>query len=736
MKEIFNFYQTNFGDLVLLEDGKKTHQKWKKLTVEEAEEKLKQGLNIAVQWNGNGFADLDLDSFEALFFAQQLSNTNGWFNKKGRGHLIFKTEVNANKQFTFEGKVFFEVRAKGILTMMPPSIHPETKEELRWNKPLTLDSIQELEEKEFEKLLQKIYLCCLLSQYWHEGVRQGLAIRIGAFLLRHGFSLEEVEEMIVSICEYKGDKEVTQRIAGIRNTVKRLEELLPVVGLPSLKDLLPDEAIEKIYQIFNVKRSFSTFDLKKIEKAEKILKNENVLDFICSELSRSYYGRDKEKRLLYLLTQFRKINASAIAIISGESSVGKSSLVDVITRAVLEKDVLSYTYTSEKFFLYMPKELKNKILTIYELKGATALPFLKTFVTEHQSSLGTVAKQNGELKAVEVRKNTEGLVIFTTTTGTITDEELLNRSFFLTLEPYSDLQIIMLRKYQSKSCADFELLKVVDLLIKPKDVAIPFLDSIVEAFPKDKPRRLRDFDKFLNLIKAHALIHQYQRETTDGQVIATFEDLKTILDLSELIFESFSDLPKHLRDFLIWIGDSKPYEEALLYPHKSKKQVKRYIEKLLKFGYLEKDTINKTLTVVELPAVAKLKDIISDDVQMSALQKSLINQEVTVDNPRCPEASACPPDNSEIDKWTSLDKCTCPPSKQEKSTNSGVVDKKTLRLIYKDENNDTYKASSDKPLQGDTSINDCESSICESVIKIPYDFWENANFDELVIYEE
>lgn len=728
-REILEFYEKNFGDLILLDGGKKTEKKWQRLSVEEAEEKLKQGLNIGVKWNGNGFVDLDLDSPEAIFFARTFSNTNGWFNKKGRGHLIFRTSWEVNKQFTFNGKVYFETRAKNILTMMPPSKHPETLESLQWCKPLTLESIQEIEPEGFEKLLQKIYLCCVVSQFWYEGIRQNLAIRIGAFLLRQDFLLEEVEDMISAICEFCNDKEVNQRIAGIKNTAKRLQKLLPVAGLPSLKGYLPDEVIERIYNIFNIHKGTSTFNLDKIEKAENILKHQDVLGTVCSEFDKIYYERRKEKKLLYLLTQFRKLNMSTIAIISGDSSVGKSSLVDLVIKAVNERDTLAYTYTSEKFFLYLPAELRGKILVIYELKGANALPFLKTFITEREASLGSVMKYNNELKAVEVKKNTEGLVIFSTTTSTITDEELSSRGFIITLDPPRNISEILKNKYKQTEGVDYELLKIIDLLIKPHDVELPYIDELIDAFPDDKPRRLRDFEKFLNLIKAHALIHQYQREIKHGKVIATLEDLKAIIDLSELIFESFSELPKHLREFLEWIGDQKPYEEILRYPCKSKRQVRRYIDKLLKSGYLEKDTLSRTLTVVDLPAVVRLKNLLLSDVKMSQEQISLKNQEISSDISKCHTMSRCHSQLSQScdigsgsDTVTCSDIYTCPPSKQGISTISNIVDKMTWENTGKDNFETSHKALSDEHSQRDVSVKHCHSSICDNTgIKLPSD---------------
>ena len=48
-------------------------------------------------------------------------------------------------------------------------------------------------------------------------------------------------------------------------------------------------------------------------------------------------------------------------------------------------------------------------------------------------------------------------------------------------------------------------------------------------------RMRRDFDKILTLIRTHAMLHQGNRESIDGNIVATLEDYAAV-------FESVSDL--------------------------------------------------------------------------------------------------------------------------------------------------------------------------------------------------
>jgi hypothetical protein len=63
-------------------------------------------------------------------------------------------------------------------------------------------------------------------------------------------------------------------------------------------------------------------------------------------------------------------------------------------------------------------------------------------------------------------------------------------------------------------------------------VAIPYASGLAALVPPVATRLRRDFGAVLNLIRAHALLHQAQRERdADGRVLATFEDYEVVRDL-------------------------------------------------------------------------------------------------------------------------------------------------------------------------------------------------------------
>ncbi|WP_038038048.1 hypothetical protein [Thermorudis peleae] len=65
-----------------------------------------------------------------------------------------------------------------------------------------------------------------------------------------------------------------------------------------------------------------------------------------------------------------------------------------------------------------------------------------------------------------------------------------------------------------------------------RSVTIPYAERLAERVSADLVRMRRDFPQLLNLICAHALLHQRQRERdTHGRIIATLEDYRAVYQL-------------------------------------------------------------------------------------------------------------------------------------------------------------------------------------------------------------
>jgi post-segregation antitoxin (ccd killing protein) len=159
-------------------------------------------------------------------------------------------------------------------------------------------------------------------------------------------------------------------------------------------------------------------------------------------------------------------------------------------------------------------------------------------------------------------------MLFLTTTAIDIDEELMNRCIVLTVnESREQTQAIhaMQRKQQTLEGLLqnedrkqlIQLHRNVQRLLKPLLVANPFAEQL--TFIDDKTRTRRDHMKYLTLIRAIALLHQYQRDVKtvnhNGQALRYIEvipqDIETANRLAhDVLGRSLDELPPQTRTLL------------------------------------------------------------------------------------------------------------------------------------------------------------------------------------------
>ena len=88
-------------------------------------------------------------------------------------------------------------------------------------------------------------------------------------------------------------------------------------------------------------------------------------------------------------------------------------------------------------------------------------------------------------------------------------------------------------------------------------VTIPYVVTLAQAIPPVAVRLRRDFPAVVALIKAHALLHQLNRERDDvGAVIATIEDYAKVRDLvADLVADAAErSVPESVRETVEHVG--------------------------------------------------------------------------------------------------------------------------------------------------------------------------------------
>ena len=101
-------------------------------------------------------------------------------------------------------------------------------------------------------------------------------------------------------------------------------------------------------------------------------------------------------------------------------------------------------------------------------------------------------------------------------------------------------------------------------LLTPRHVVIPFARKI--KFPTNPLRVRRDRPRFLALIEASALLHQYQRESTErnGQVylVATVEDYAIAREVAMVLLQPvLSGATPKCKALVDWVPQKVPHQD-------------------------------------------------------------------------------------------------------------------------------------------------------------------------------
>jgi hypothetical protein len=162
--------------------------------------------------------------------------------------------------------------------------------------------------------------------------------------------------------------------------------------------------------------------------------------------------------------------------------------------------------------------------------------------------IGSVEKSSKGLRVVENEIPAQGMIFITTTTRNLIDWELATRVIEIELSHNPTLmrEIYRLKLREKPDFLEEELAiwQAADTLLEPAQVVIPYEMglAIAEAFPVNEERFARDFEKVLLLIKASALLHQYQRQKDEkGRIVATVKDYEIVYGLRGLIFQGVYD---------------------------------------------------------------------------------------------------------------------------------------------------------------------------------------------------
>jgi DNA primase len=311
--------------------------------------------------------------------------------------------------------------------------------------------------------------------------------------------------------------------------------------------------------------------------AFELLKDPRLIERILADFEQcGIVGEETNKKVAYLAAVSRLLDTPLAIMVQSSSAAGKSLLMGAVLGLMPEEQRVQYSAMTGQSLFYMGEtDLKNKILAIVEEEGAQRAAYaLKLLQSEGVLTIASTGKDPSTGKLVTHQYRVEGpVMIFLTTTAIEIDEELLNRCLVLTVDEDREQTRAIHRIQREAQTLDGLLSKTrrqqivmlhrnAQRLLKPIPVVNPYAHQL--TFPDGLTRARRDHVKYLTLIRAIALLHQYQRPVktaaaggkTLQYIEATPEDIKLAEDLiKQVLGRSLDELPPQTRRLLLLVDE-------------------------------------------------------------------------------------------------------------------------------------------------------------------------------------
>jgi DNA primase len=393
------------------------------------------------------------------------------------------------------------------------------------------------------------------------------------------------------------------RTAYIKQAAAELETDEEIIKKDLGKVLLKLEDLqdEMIKQTLEPKKKEAVMSEKEKQEALALLKAPDLLERILQDFEKcGVVGEQTNKLVSYLAAVSRKLDNPLAILIQSSSAAGKTWLMESVLAFVPEEERIKYSAMTGQSLFYMGEtNIKHKILAIVEEEGAERTRYaLKLLQSEGELSIASTGKDpiTGQLTTKEYR--VEGpVMIFSTTTHIDIDEELQNRCIILTVDESREQTRAIHQKQREQrtlkglkhSQEKTDLLKVhhnAQRLLRPLPVINPYAHQL--TFLDDKTRMRRDHEKYLTLIDAITLLHQYQRPLktfknggkSNGNptlyVSVTLDDIEIANRLaSKVLGRSLDELPPQTRRFLDMVKEMVKKECERLHVDRADYRVSR-----------------------------------------------------------------------------------------------------------------------------------------------------------------
>ncbi len=537
---------------------------WQKLRIksEQVGEFFTEGSNIGIVLGeaSGGIADVDLDCLEAEHAGSELlpqTRTSGRGNKT-RHHWYVSPGSKSHKFKDTDGDVLVEVRGDGgYQTLVYPSEHP-SGDFYEWKRDV---EPLELEAHELRSAAARVAVSALIARHLPESGRHDVALAYAGLMLRPlidlGETKEDATEYVWQVlrpaweCKSANEKSLSDLYAIIEDTADKIEVDEPATGGPSLSEHLEHgQAIVKRIKDWLGWGELTAEQREAIEqrqrekRADRAWADERVRELAHDPdiLARVYkimrdgglVGETRNAKLLPLTAVTMHLGRPQSLLLNDNSSTGKSYLLKQLIKTLPEWMVYVVQSVSQQGLAYLGETtLKGRFFIPYELGGlgnkeSDSLEQIKGLITEGSIIRDSVKDHAGHKLRVEGPTG-----VLTTTTKQFMDHELSTRMFriHMTNTPEHRRNILKARIKRNTSAADYGPIQGLHTYLAGQEnrVVVPFEDELTDRVDVSSERIIRDHERLMDLIEAHAVLHQATRDKDgQGRIVATIDDYAAV----------------------------------------------------------------------------------------------------------------------------------------------------------------------------------------------------------------
>ena len=377
------------------------------------------------------------------------------------------------------------------------------------------------------------------------------------------------------------------------------------------------------------------------QTAQQFLESKNLLDITNELIGKSGVVGEEENRLIMYLIFLNRKREKPLHIISfGSSGAGKSHLQEKVAELIPEEDKIESTsLTSNALYYYGTYDLRNKLLLIEDMDGASEILYaLRELMSKSRITKIFPRKDDkGVTRTTEITVNGPVTIAGCTTQEKVYEDNA-NRSFLIYINETVE-QDERIMEYQRKKSAGTintdeernikELLKNSQRLLQPIAVRNPFAEQLKIPNEVFKPRRSNSH--YLQFIEAVTYYHQYQREQkadeSTGEIFieTTIEDIRAANRLmKQILLRKADELNNACRNHLEQLKNYLKQNNRSAFSTKEVRQAlrinssnqKRYMVQLYTNGYIKKSNGSKakgfTYEVVSYEEYNQLQNNISN----------------------------------------------------------------------------------------------------------------------------